>query len=210
MSIECIPILDVVLATATTISLVAQVLYLRHLRSSFKASLSDGSLRSRLEAYSILKVSETPKRVAKPESEMLEQGAHDVLLGTLKKIETKSAVLTTIIVFALGIMINAAYSDGDSYDGYGLLAVALAAHLVFPLYFSFVGIRQLDQRHFEPLRSQDEEKVAVLLQRALMGDLLQKERAFRFSWIVSSAALICFVVIIVVDAVFSVSGTGFL
>ena len=111
---------------------------------------------------------------------LLSAGRHEVLLGTLKKFEQKSATLTTVLVFALAFFLSVAYEDGE-WGGYGSLAVLFASVMIAPTYFAFGAMRQLDtwdcRREIVP----DSLTLPRFLQRSLIRDLIRKERAFWFA-----------------------------
>ncbi|MCW3782768.1 hypothetical protein [Defluviimonas salinarum] len=107
---------------------------------------------------------------------ILDKDAHGILLGTLKKVESKNANLATIIALILGFSLNATMSQSVQY-----LKVAGAVGsfvMLMPLYFSLAGMRQIDQHDFLNLPNMDRERV---MQRELMRDLLNKERMFRMA-----------------------------
>ena len=102
----------------------------------------------------------------------LSKDPHEILLGTLKKVEQKNAVLVTIIVFALSVMAGSLLAPGD-YTKYDYVITVFVASLIPPLFFSFQGIRQLDQRNFRHLQVKASEEIAAkLLQDALVSDLM--------------------------------------
>ncbi|TMV90300.1 hypothetical protein FGG78_12955 [Thioclava sp. BHET1] len=182
------------------------ILQLRSMRSFCSCNPGLVKLKHRLVAYSSL----SNEEVCGDENghgAFLDGNAHAILLGTLKKVETKSATLASIIVFILGfslasvvaILVAVVALDSKSAKTYELLRPILAsvsfAGLVslLPLYWSLAGIKQIDQHDFLMLSSASRERE---MQKALMRDLLKKESRFRFStWLVFGIS--AFVIIVV-------------
>lgn len=164
------------------------------------------NLVNRLEAYACLKQerrSGAPCNRAYYASEYaLLPGGHEVLLGTLKKIESKSAVLSAILVFAIGAFLTYGFAGGDDDENIRKsFASGVTFLLLFPLWFSFVGIRHLDSRSISDIGSEPRKKLALRLQTDLMKDLLLKEYGFRFSLNASGVVIIFAIFVIVLDAV---------
>ena len=184
---------------------VAECAYLASLEEYRNLQDNESRLRDRLEGYARLKSPDA-------KSDEIAAISHEVLLGTLKKVEGKSAVLTTILVFAIGIFINAAYGGSCGteaacrYDAYGLLAAGAAALLVLPLYFAFLGIYHLDLYDMSHLCEGRRDELVDTLRRGLMQDLLNKERGYRFSRNVTAAVLLIFVAALFVDAAMLTAG----
>lgn len=109
---------------------------------------------------------------------------HEVLLGILKKVEAKNAVLATFwsiavaVVVAIGVSVD--FKEAAmKYEFFCLFAV-----LVPFLISIVVAAKQLDQISTNRIlaRHSDEQAIRREMQEALMKDLLDKEAAFRFGW----------------------------
>ncbi|MBY6090749.1 hypothetical protein [Maritimibacter alkaliphilus] len=119
---------------------------------------------------------------------LLSAGAHEVLLGTLKKVENKSSVLAALIVFAISVFGNIAFStDHNASELFSQFGRSLALWAVFlliiPLLAAFRGLRHLETAH--SLRKPDSDSMEKHLQESLMSDLIVKEALFRLSLIAS-------------------------
>ncbi|MGB3147407.1 MAG: hypothetical protein WBA91_06570 [Paracoccaceae bacterium] len=106
----------------------------------------------------------------------LDGEAHKILLGTLKKIESKNASLATIIALIMGFSLNA--SVGQSSHVLQVAGAIGSLAMLMPLYFSLAGMRQVDQHDFTLISKPDRERS---MQIELMRDLLLKEQMFRFA-----------------------------
>ena len=134
----------------------------------------------------------------------------------MKKIETKSAVLTTVIIFAMGALLNAVFSTPSQpmvpgiqpkapnigYDNYGLLTCCAALGLILPLWFAFKGISHLDTLDSRCGTDKSGPLSAVAMQQGLMDDLLTKESVFRFSWFTCRFIIIAYFILLLLDASF--------
>ena len=160
---------------------VSEILYLVFTYNSSPNCKREAVIR-RMAAYSNLKSPNLSEKATPINGFYLTSGAHEVLLGTLKKVEAKSAALTSVIVFSLTIFIGSIVASG-TYDNFDRLLAILATCLILPLIFSFRGIYQLDQSDFRKTTDYDSDpkRVSKALQGKLMDDLISKERSFRFS-----------------------------
>lgn len=129
-------------------------------------------LRRRLNGYALLK--------AKCPNDVGDCERFEVLLGTLKKVEGKNAVLTGVITVAV---VLAAGSIGMEAGGaqIDVLAIAFLAALLIPLWLSFAGMTQLDQLQMARSSGKSPDCIAESLRRDLESDLLRKEHSFRFA-----------------------------
>lgn len=132
---------------------------------SEKRALSE-KLNRRLEGYAAL--SEKFGRCAK----------HQILLGTLKKVEQKAASLAAIVVFLAIAVVTVGASDMKSPETaqwfYALLLPLLPVFTALILAF-----KQVDGFHLDDEAGSD----ADTLHNRLKDDLLDKEIAFRFAWV---------------------------
>jgi len=179
----------------------------------WRFKLSDyGPIKQRMEAYSRLKgkletephceLCHIKLKSEKCNSYELTPGAHEVLLGTLKKIESKNAILLTILLFSLSLFSGAVLSANLNEEGVKNMAYLVMALLILPLLCSFRGIRQIDQSDFPCKGISDQARDSKRLQSELMGDLISKERAFKFSEMATKVSVICLLLIVVVDGLF--------
>ncbi|WP_420343144.1 hypothetical protein [Paenirhodobacter sp.] len=167
---------------------------LRRCSSRGKTSFSSEDLKPRMEAYASL----SNRDVTGPKDDdkiILNAEAHQILLGTLKKVEAKSATLASVVVFALGFSLASIVAIMVAGSGAGtvppatatpqnllLFAFSVSAFIMLlPLCWSLKGIRQIDQHDFVKLKESDPNVRASAMQDALMEDLLKKERMFRQS-----------------------------
>lgn len=202
-----------VVPIAALIGLLCEFILLITLRNVGTLVGNEEGLRSRLDGYARLKMDKEDQKDPKGVEGCLSPSAHEVLLGTIKKVEAKSSALSTVIIFALATFTAVVFGGGCSEpekcsacDNYGLIAASAAALLVLPLYFSLVGMRHLDlicnrsgsndACYLEPYE----------MQKALMEDLLKKEKGYRFSWLVTQWVVILFVLVLVSDAFLSTTG----
>ncbi|MPL71191.1 hypothetical protein SDC9_16964 [bioreactor metagenome] len=181
------------------VSSVAELAYLNNLYIYRYFPCNRESLIQRLEAYALLKAATT----CEPDGEghyQLTAGGHEVLLGTLKKIEAKSAVLSTILVFAIGAFLAYGFSGGDDHVSKKMFAAGVIVLLLLPLGFSFVGIRHLDVVTISDAGELSGQCLASRLQTDLVKDLSLKEYGFRFSLNASGVVIISAILVIVLDA----------
>jgi hypothetical protein len=112
--------------------------------------------------------------------------AHEILLGVLKKVEAKSAVLLTVVIFLLAGLLP----EGSEFSEKGVLTFfiywASIGFLVGPLWSAIHGAGHLGQPHYAKMSK----KVARIIrpkemQRCLILDLVSKEYSFRASvWLI--------------------------
>jgi hypothetical protein len=150
-------------------------------------------LIQRLEGYALLKgVSCEGVPQNGDQKRPLTSTGHEVLLGTLKKIEAKNVALISLAAILVALI--ALISTLNKSINFQLFLVVVAILMVVPVWQLFRGIRQIDQHDFE-ICCRDEVAIrciSVQLQLALIDDLLCKERAFRFAkfWISLLALLV--------------------
>lgn len=159
-----------------------------NLPSRYKYDL--GPLYERLELYACLIGHEkfSVQGNAFKKREALTEGGHKILLGTLKKIEAKNAVLSAINIFLIAASVNfyAGYGrDLTSCQRVGLLAMIII--LFVTLGGRIDGNGHLGQAHFNRLRRRlgdgvGRKDVPIEMQRELMRDLLRKEALFATSF----------------------------
>lgn len=155
----------------------------------------------RIKGYAILK-KEGCKSVNQIYEGILPAGEHEVVLGTLKKVEQKNAVLVSILIFALAVLVSLSYSESLSASQQCFFVVLLTG-LIPPFCVAFSGFVQLDQRDFRLMCVRSDEKVAASrLQDALLSDLMRKEHAFRFSFWCVRALVVVFLIMISIDKLF--------
>lgn len=117
----------------------------------------------------------------------LSSGEHKILLGVLKKIEAKNAVLSAINIFMLTAGTKIYY---DMHGSMNSLQRPLFLSMIFFLFILILarveGNGHLGQRHFNGLRCEPPLEGSLGLgekmQEALMLDLLKKEALFDFSY----------------------------
>ncbi|RWR13882.1 hypothetical protein [Paenirhodobacter populi] len=151
-------------------------------------------LRDRLEWYAIMKSCSAEKYTYLPKKDLnfnptgmlLSARQHDILLGTLKKIETKSTAVAVISIF-LATLIAGALDDPNDVSYLRILTLYLAlSFLSVMLVVAVDGAGHLGQRHYRSLRfggcirgqGVGAPIMGRELQRALMHDLLKKEASF--------------------------------
>lgn len=136
------------------------------------------ALRKRLAAYDLMK---SGKRLSPWDSdeELLPVRQHEVLLGILKKVEAKNASLFSALTFVSAATV--AVSGLDAFDEHKGVLAALFLFTLPCLWASLRGMRQVDQKDMPAKPSSSRER-AVVMQRMLMDDLLQKEAAFDFAY----------------------------
>ena len=165
----------VLLSMSITYYLIKQGMGSRHRRS--QPNFHD--LDIRLKAYAKLK------------GALASETEHEVLLGTLKKIEAKNVGLTTFWIFLITSILLVATS-GDFLEIFWLRPLLLtSAFLTIPFLISSIqGLKQLDQistnkaiEAEKSLCSCDKiDRIAKQMQEDLKTDLLKKETAYRFSY----------------------------
>lgn len=187
--------------------LVLQCAYLTYVYWLFQRTRAEKSLIERMESYALLKGG---GNTYSPDF-LLTPSGHEVLLGTLKKVEQKNAVLVGFLVFFFTIFATVVFSDssggdgpaaktGSHYDVYGLFTVVLAVALLLPLYLAFQGIKQIDQSNYWDQMYMSRRCAARQLQRSLMEDLLRKEKGFHFSRNVTFFSLFFYIAVLALDA----------
>lgn len=131
-------------------------------------------LRRRLVGYAKLGNEPNDERLQR---NLLSRAEHQILLGTLKKVEQKAASLAAVLVFiAIAIVTVGATSMASTASGrvYYCLLVPL-----LPLFICVTfAFKQVDNISFNRSDSRSD---AEQLQKTLIDDLLQKEHCFRFS-----------------------------
>ncbi len=159
---------------------------LKFLDQPFRATCCNhDAVISRMEAYANLKRGGVDRTAGPFASARLSADGFAVLLGTLKKIEQKSATLVAILIFLISALLtvvlgvelkpNGAIEESDLFR---IAMSSFALLLIFPLLHAFVGIRQIDQRDYASIKCCRPENS---MEKQLIEDLLRKERAFDFS-----------------------------
>jgi hypothetical protein len=177
-----------------------------------------GDVKLRMEGYASLKPPSECKKCStstgvRPSGcALLSPLEHEVLLGTLKKVEQKNGILLTILIFSLTLLLGPlleSYPNDKTNvlpvvnDGANYILIVFVASFVAPLFVAFAGIVQLDQWNFRLLSVKYcKQTSAENLQDALISDLMRKERAFCFSANCTKYSVIIFLVLVIVDAVF--------
>lgn len=131
-------------------------------------------LRRRLAGYAEVAL----KPNGKPKTHgLLPVAEHQILLGTLKKVELKATSLAAILVFIAIALVTVGANDLKRVET-GLRFYCM----LLPLLPMFVALTfdffQKDNLSFDPA---DKRSDAKQLQDALMQDLLRKEHCFRFA-----------------------------
>lgn len=102
---------------------------------------------------------------------------HQILLGTLKKVELKATSLAAVLVFIAIALVTVGANDLKDI-GTGLWFYCLLLPLL-PMFMALTfDFFQKDNLSFDPA---DKRSNAKQLQDALMQDLLRKEHCFRFA-----------------------------
>ena len=145
-----------------------------------------GPLKRRLQAYVMMKRGPGNLFEMVPNEfgdGLLSGEQHEVLLGVLKKVEAKNAVLATFWSIVMAALVAFAFSR-SSTDSYMLPTVLIVVCAPFLMSILYCAV-QLDQIHANRTLagSCDDVTVAKKMQEALMHDLLKKEAAFRFSFL---------------------------
>ncbi len=137
-------------------------------------------IRKRLQAYAM--ISNGQRDFERSErTGTLTVKEHAILLGILKKIEQKSAVLSTIIVFIMAAFLSGFYQSNGHEVERSILG--WAAGCIFPAFLAaFVGIRHIDLGHTYGRWFSSTEEHARFIQRQLIDDLVRKECCYKFSW----------------------------
>jgi hypothetical protein len=154
-------------------------------------------IRKRLAAYVLMSTAgnATP---AGQSGKLLSTEEHAILLGILKKIEQKSSILTTIIVFLQSAFLAAYFQEGLIWTTEDRI-IAWAAACIFPAFVAaFFGMRHIDLGHTSSESFSTTLEHSEYLQLSLIEDLIQKERWFKFSW---------YILIIVSTCLFLMLGT---
>lgn len=105
---------------------------------------------------------------------------HQILLGTLKKVESKATSLAAILVFIAIALITVGapfnFTGDPSANTPWIVALLLT---LLPAFMALCyAFRQLDNLNYFA------EEGASGLQKALRADLMQKEHCYRFAWTV--------------------------
>ena len=118
------------------------------------------------------------KEESKRKSDLLTSMEHEVLLGTLKKVEAKNAALFQAFTFiAAG---NLALISSESYAQIREYLVSILV-LSLPFFWaSLQGMKQVDQ--LDMPTTSDSEALAKEMQDALKRDLLVKEASYDFAY----------------------------
>ena len=145
------------------------VMYFCILTSKYLRALG-GELDERLESYAKMKgESEAPDVET---TGLLSSGQHEVLLGTLKKVEAKNGTLFTALTFVAAATVALIASENG-----GIPKPIISGFLFLQIPFfwaSLRGMKQVDQWSSDG-------KDVVEMQAELKNDLLTKEVCFRFS-----------------------------
>jgi len=165
--------------------------------------------RRRMGAYAELKKGNETEASCQCKKEtscpgVLPPAAHEVLLGTLKKVEQKSAVNTTILVFALTISLVILLQPTlpSLPPQVKNLVLTFVSLLILPTFLAFRGTYQLDQLDF-PGCSNNGFCLKKRMQDDLIKDLLEKERAFRFTRNSTMYTIIGLLLIVVLDGIYT-------
>jgi hypothetical protein len=169
------------------------------------------AVKMRMEAYAFLKpkVHDACKdeiiSIDVDDCTNLSVGGHEVLLGTLKKVEQKNGVLVTVIVFLLAVLLASHFSRSPENEPNFSLVITLAS-LFFPTWWAFRGIVQVDQKDFWTLVGTHKitSVAGKFLQRELIRDLMAKECAFRLAFFWTRLVLSIFLFLTVFHAVLDV------
>ena len=156
-----------------------------------------GPLKLRLHKYAVMighEPSSTPldSNALVVQNYHLSTGEHKILLGALKKIEAKNAVLSAVNIFLLTVGAKIYYDLVYNLNEWQrpVFLVCLLA-LFFMLLARVEGNGHLGQRRFNKLREQPvlegSASLGVSMQEDLMMDLLKKESIFDFSYKVIAA-----------------------
>ena len=155
-----------------------QLIYFDHLRAISDRAL--GLLPLRLEAYAHLK-----GPIQKGYSRSLSYQAHEVLLGTLKKVEAKAASLLVVLSLTLTLTVTlAAATEKEDVLTRTLLYITTFAH-PFAIISVLSCFEQRDSMDIYGGISLEDE-----LQAGLMSQLLTKELKFRFSFDMTRAIML--------------------
>ena len=140
-------------------------------------------VQRRLSAYAEMKGEENNKKLLFDLP--LSPRQHGILLGALKKIEAKNAVLGAVVFFGTAL---AAGAFLNSEDGEFVEAQMLLFNLMFIIAILLIvgridGAAHLGQRHANAIamKTRSEQCLASNMQRALVQNLLEKEAGFALS-----------------------------
>jgi hypothetical protein len=160
-----------------------------------------GQLKCRLSGYAVLKSADSQE--CGPDAVHLPACQHEVLLGTLKKVETKNAALiqawALFLTATVGLAAVSLSNVDASESGYFRLVLLTLVFLALPFLFAALrGMKQLDQYSFRRLRCGGslEGQLPVRMQDGLLQDLLVKEACFRFSLCGAYAYVVAFAFLI--------------
>lgn len=129
-------------------------------------------LPERLQSYAHLK-----GNVTRAVAGALSPGAHEVLLGTLKKVETKAAALLVVLSLTLTLTATiAALPSSVNLVTKVILYTVICLHFM-PIMAVFRCFEQADSMDIEGGQSLELE-----LQAKLLGQLATKELRFRFAY----------------------------
>lgn len=135
---------------------------------------NEAILRRRLVGYAELG---SLSDEARPQRRPLTRAQHQILLGTLKKVEQKAASLAAILVFIAIAIVTVGASDMTDLCK-GLVYYCLLIPLL-PLFIALAfAFWQKDNLSFVGTGDRSD---AEQLQNTLISDLLQKEHCFRFA-----------------------------
>lgn len=109
---------------------------------------------------------------------LLTQDQHDILLGVLKKIEAKSAMIAAVFVFGLGVAAGL-LKDAEGVSCQRSIQSIICGVLAAMVLASLNNAAHLGQPHFRRLyKKTDRQVVGRELQRSLIEDALVKESIF--------------------------------
>lgn len=140
-------------------------------------SLTSPTTEERLRAYAALSNGGPVFREPAPKE------VHQILLGTLKKVELKNSVLLTVLIFLEAAAFGAWGVSQFKYPSSPeVAALLLAAFALFPsLLAGLRGIRQLDTFDLRGRGTLSQFELQRVLRGDMMQDLEKKERLFRFA-----------------------------
>lgn len=117
---------------------------------------------------------------------VLSSGSHKILLGVLKKIETKNAVAMSVVFLLLSGMWSLAGDVREYGAGFPYAYAAIIGFLVGPLFAGLDGLGHIGQPHYTNLSKRSSnsdyrsgEFRARQMQQRLMLDLVAKEYGFQ-------------------------------
>lgn len=112
-----------------------------------------------------------------PRDFLLDAGQHAILLGILKKVETKASALATILVFALAAVVTVRTASNEELSRFAVCVTNVMVGFLVPLLaFAIDSASHHGQKDYEkmvkavcsPIRGRE-------LQRALIMDAIRKE-----------------------------------